>query len=473
MRSASSIVVWVGVLVPALVCARAHAQDYSAPGPYPVGVRTVTVTRPNATTYTARLSYPAASAGSGTPFATAAAPAAAISFGHGFVQPTTQYATTIDHLASWGFIVIAPNSETGLFPSHANFASDLRHALTYLEQQTAVPGSFLQNSVDTARFGMSGHSMGGGASILATADDARVRALANLAAAETTPSAVSAMARVHVPVSLIAGNADTIVPVANHGQLMYNAGAAPKLLPVISGGFHCGFTDATFFGCDSSPTLSRAQQLAVTRRLLAQFFLLTLRGQQQTWGEVWGPAAATDAQVNFAQRDPGITLTPSAAAVSGEPGLESQTVLGVMNTASLPRLFTMFAEPRGAPMVASVEPVVTGVVAPGATSVVTVRLPFPPAGGTLPISVVISARADDGSTRGFSTLSPEWLCSPDYNNDGLFPDTADIDDFLSVFSGGPCSTGACGDIDFNNDGLFPDTQDIDSLLSVFSGGPCL
>jgi hypothetical protein len=29
----------------------------------------------------------------------------------------------------------------------------------------------------------------------------------------------------------------------------------------------------------------------------------------------------------------------------------------------------------------------------------------------------------------------------------------------------------CGDIDFNNDGLFPDTLDIDSLLSVFSGGP--
>ncbi len=61
----------------------------------------------------------------------------------------------------------------------------------------------------------------------------------------------------------------------------------------------------------------------------------------------------------------------------------------------------------------------------------------------------------------------------DFNNDGLFPDTADIDDFLSVFSGGPCSTGTCNDIDFNNDGLFPDTADIDALLSVFSGGTCL
>jgi hypothetical protein len=62
----------------------------------------------------------------------------------------------------------------------------------------------------------------------------------------------------------------------------------------------------------------------------------------------------------------------------------------------------------------------------------------------------------------------------DFNNDGLFPDTADIDDFLSVFSGGPCSNDPlCSDVDFNNDGLFPDTLDIDALLSVFSGGPCL
>ncbi len=62
----------------------------------------------------------------------------------------------------------------------------------------------------------------------------------------------------------------------------------------------------------------------------------------------------------------------------------------------------------------------------------------------------------------------------DFNGDGLFPDTTDIDDFLSVFSGGPCGNDPnCGDTDFNNDGLFPDTLDIDSLLSVFSGGPCL
>lgn len=61
--------------------------------------------------------------------------------------------------------------------------------------------------------------------------------------------------------------------------------------------------------------------------------------------------------------------------------------------------------------------------------------------------------------------------SVDFNGDGFFPDTADLDAYLLVFSGGTC--GGCGDIDFNNDGYYPDTADMDALLRVFSGGTCI
>ncbi len=67
----------------------------------------------------------------------------------------------------------------------------------------------------------------------------------------------------------------------------------------------------------------------------------------------------------------------------------------------------------------------------------------------------------------------------DFNNDGLFPDTQDIADFLTVFAGGVCAGQQPGDvacnsdIDYNNDGLFPDTQDISAFLSVFAGGACI
>ncbi len=101
------------------------------------------------------------------------------------------------------------------------------------------------------------------------------------------------------------------------------------------------------------------------------------------------------------------------------------------------------------------------------------------AGDTVTIGYEDSAGASGGSLDPVSqvgagsvafTLNAQNVnpCGPscdtiDFNNDGLFPDTMDIDDFLSVFSGGACSNDPnCGDIDYNNDGLFPDTLDIDA-----------
>jgi hypothetical protein len=58
----------------------------------------------------------------------------------------------------------------------------------------------------------------------------------------------------------------------------------------------------------------------------------------------------------------------------------------------------------------------------------------------------------------------------DFNNDGLFPDDADLIEFLSVLAGQACE--ACDGIDFNNDGLFPDDADLIAFLRVLAGGDC-
>ena len=57
-------------------------------------------------------------------------------------------------------------------------------------------------------------------------------------------------------------------------------------------------------------------------------------------------------------------------------------------------------------------------------------------------------------------------CLADINGDGLV-DFSDYLEFLNLFDAGDPS------VDFNRDGLFPDTLDIDALLNVFSGGPCV
>jgi hypothetical protein len=63
--------------------------------------------------------------------------------------------------------------------------------------------------------------------------------------------------------------------------------------------------------------------------------------------------------------------------------------------------------------------------------------------------------------------------SIDFNGDGLFPDDADLVDFLAVLAGGTCSTSSCDSIDFNNDGLFPDDEDLIAFLRVLAGGECV
>jgi hypothetical protein len=71
-------------------------------------------------------------------------------------------------------------------------------------------------------------------------------------------------------------------------------------------------------------------------------------------------------------------------------------------------------------------------------------------------------------------ITNDVLCDGiDFNNDGVAPDTEDLNDFISVFGGGPCSNDPnCGDIDFNNDGVAPDTEDLNDFVSVFGGGGC-
>lgn len=351
------------------VCGLAQSNPLGSAGPFRAGWRSVTVTRSNATTFTARLFYPAAAAGQNAPFDTSGGPYPAITFGHGFLQVVSNYQSTLEHLASHGFIVIASDSEGSLFPSHQNFANDLRQSLTYLEQENANPSSVLFNQVRTQRFGASGHSMGGGSSILAAAQDTRIKALANLAAAETNPSAVAAMPSVTIPASLISGSADTIVPVASNGQLMYNAGPAPKILPVIQGGWHCGFLDANGLGCDTG-TISRAEQLFETRRLLTSFFNLYLKSDESVWKQVWG--RDLDGPLVQSQTRSGIEATPAAVVQTVPVGTSVVIPITVTNRGSAPTGFTVFVEQRRWLAVAS--PARTSVLDPNQTAVVNITV---------------------------------------------------------------------------------------------------
>lgn len=451
--------VWCALVCAAVVafglCSETFA-DASAPGPYGAGIVEVTVDRTGGGTFVGVLYYPATGMGGGAPYDGAGAPYPAISFGHGFLQSVEQYQSTLVHLATHGYFVIASRSEGGLLPNHSRFATDMRDCLTWLEQQSIDEHSAWFGQVDTEAFGLSGHSMGGGASILAAAADPRVRALANLAAAETNPSAVAAMADVRIPAALIAGSQDTIVPVGSHGQLMYAAGLAPKQLPIIVGGFHCGFTDNTFLFCDSGG-ISRAAQLAITRGLLVEFFDLYLKDGDAPWRTVWGPEAFADPAVMRGSTDSGLELLASEVAVAAAVGATVDMTLEIRNSGPVASAFAIFFEGTGVTVMA--DPPVTPVLAVGESVAVTLNLTPQQVGVQ---SALISVRREiDGGTRGYveiDVVGDAAACAGDADRNGF----VDLDDVTYVVLRLGTSPGVCGTGDVDGNG----SVEIDDLTFV-------
>ncbi|MFJ6797245.1 alpha/beta hydrolase family protein [Streptomyces sp. NPDC091268] len=265
----------------------AVAADPAAPGAFPVAYTDLTVSA-SGRSYSARVWYPGASAGANAPVAPGLHPG--LAFGHGFFQDISKYESTLRHYASWGFITVTPKSQGGISPSHSGFADDLNAALTWLTAQNSTTGSRFAGAVDTSRYALSGHSMGGGAALLAASRNAAVKSVSTLAAAETNPSAVSASAALAIPAQYVGGSKDTIAGVENNQRKMYNAKPSPTQLRVITGGFHCGFVDNSGFGCDSG-SISRAEQQRLTRAVTTTYLLYTLGLDSSLRDQVWGAAA--------------------------------------------------------------------------------------------------------------------------------------------------------------------------------------
>ncbi|MEY3231158.1 MAG: hypothetical protein RL689_1247 [Planctomycetota bacterium] len=446
-----------------LTAAVATATDFGLPGPYSAGQRSVTVTRASGSTFTAQVHYPATAAGANQPFHPQAGPAPAVTFGHGFLQPTSRYASTLQHLATHGFIVIASESEGSLFPSHGNFASDISRCLTFLEQQNATAGSFLAGKVDTAAFGISGHSMGGGASLLAAAADGRIRALAVEAPADTNPSAIAASSSVAAPSLLIVGDADTIVPTASHGQPMYNALRSPRQLANIRGGSHCGFIDANGLGCDAA-SLPRNDQLVATRRLLTSWFSLYLKDDASLWRSTWGPSAPIDARVALTA-DARMTISPRTIDDTLRPGATHRIELVIGNSDEAPMDADVSVEDAAgtpAPWNASVVPAAIRGLAPGTSVTVSIDVVAPDEGA---VTLFITARSiNDGGTVTWASIELTVACPADFNLDGGI-DGADVGAFFLAWTAG----GA--DADINTDGGI-DGGDVETFFLLWEAGGC-
>ncbi|OBK29954.1 hypothetical protein A5634_16895 [Mycobacterium asiaticum] len=90
----------------------------------------------------------------------------AIAFGHDWLTGAAQYSGLLEHLASWGIVSGAPDTQRGLVPSVMNLAFDMGVALDIVAGVRLGPGEI---SVHPTKLGVVGHGFGGSAAVFAAA----------------------------------------------------------------------------------------------------------------------------------------------------------------------------------------------------------------------------------------------------------------------------------------------------------------
>jgi dienelactone hydrolase len=121
--------------------------------------------------FEASVCYPCADAGCDAVAANPADAAGrwpAVVFGIGWNSWAQRYHNTLQHLASHGFVVLAPTTVDRRFVPRAwEYAQTLVGALQFAAAESARPGSLLASRVDVSRAGAFGHSMGAGSAAIA------------------------------------------------------------------------------------------------------------------------------------------------------------------------------------------------------------------------------------------------------------------------------------------------------------------
>lgn len=164
-------------------------------------------------------------------------------FSHGYAGFPAQSSFLTSWLATWGFVVAAPDQRSrdlaavlGDKDDSTTDVEDLRATITLLSKESARRQGRFAGRIDPTRVGAVGHSAGGGAVVELAAADRRVDTFVAMAGASTEGGIP------RVPGLVLAGDADEIVGLAKLRRA-YAALRAPKRLVVLARAGHHAFSD--------------------------------------------------------------------------------------------------------------------------------------------------------------------------------------------------------------------------------------
>jgi hypothetical protein len=229
---------------------------------------------------------------------------AGVAFGHDWLAGADRYEGTLQHLASWGIVAAAPNTETSVAPSVLNLAFDLGTTLDIIAGVRLGPGKI---SVHPTKLGVVGHGFGGSAAVFAAAGMPAgphgPKAIVAMFPTVTKPAAERPAASLTVPGLILADPGDPMSLRSNAVELarVWKGATLRSLRKLKAGGLIEGRRLARVVGL---PGADRSTQ-KVVRALLTGYLLHTLTGDK--------------AYADFADPEVDLPKAPVVDPLAGDP----------------------------------------------------------------------------------------------------------------------------------------------------------
>ena len=218
----------------------------------------------------ARVQYPVAAATGAEP-ASDEGPYPLVLFSHGFAGFPEQSVTLTTHLASWGYVVAAPEhverSLGGLLGTAAQGVTAstdpevLSATLDLVTATAADPGSPLEGLVDVEHVAVIGHSAGAGATYRTAATDDRIDAFVAYSLGSGSDENPLGDAPT-VPGMVMAGTDDETIPVTASRDAFATL-AAPKYLVEVADSGHLVFSDLCLIGAEQGGIVGIVEQIGL------------------------------------------------------------------------------------------------------------------------------------------------------------------------------------------------------------------
>ncbi|TAM63070.1 hypothetical protein [Mycobacterium sp.] len=200
-----------------------------------------------------------------------------VAFGHDWLAGAARYSNLLEHLASWGIVAGAPDTQRGLAPSVLNFAFDLGTALDIVSGVRLGPGKI---SVHPAKLGVVGHGFGGSAAVFAAAGmPAKPAAVAAIFPSVTSPPAQQPAATLKVPGVIFTAPGDRTTLTSN--ALALAEVWEPATLRLVSKAQPGGLVEGRRLGTVLGLAGPHRRTQRSVRALLTGYLLYTLGGDKK------------------------------------------------------------------------------------------------------------------------------------------------------------------------------------------------